>query len=394
MGIRWSFSKLSKVEQCGLAYFRHYKMGERGPSSDALRKGSLVHETLETVARLAVAKSYSGPLDKDKVLGLYARLWATHYPDGGTAGHFRDGESIVADWVDREHSIDHSRIVAVEQRFEIDLPGGHSLMGFIDIVERSEDGEIIVKDYKTNRAIYTKEEVDESMQLGIYAMAAKTLWPGHEVLLCYDMLRHGFKQYTQRTDDQLMSLSRYIGALAAREATWEEKSHWPATLNTLCGWCSHKTMCPAYNEALDVGELEDVDPQDWQTLAEQREKLAAVEKAAKGRKQEIDTLIKIKCKEDGQLSAGGRLYKLSKTTKRTHDVGRVAELLADSIGGDQEQWIKKIATVSNDKLKKAIRGSDLDKSQQLILEAKIDGVASTRHSSMLRSSKEKNDGDG
>ncbi len=110
MSTRWSFSKLSKAEQCGLNYYRHYELGERGPWSDPLRKGSLVHETLETVAKVAKAQRYTGLLNQEKVVALYARLWAVHYPDGGTAAHYADGEAIVADWVERTQQIDHARL--------------------------------------------------------------------------------------------------------------------------------------------------------------------------------------------------------------------------------------------------------------------------------------------
>lgn len=391
--MRWSYSKFSKAEQCGLNYYRHYELGERGPSSDPLRKGSLVHETLETVARVAVAQEYAGPLDQAKVLALYARLWASHYPDGGTVGHYADGEAIVAEWVERTQRIDHARIVAIEHKFTLALGNGDTLIGFIDIVERDEDGRLVVKDYKTNRAMYTREEVDESMQLGIYAMAAAEMWPGESARLCYDMLRHGFQQYTERTPEQLATLARYLGTLAARVAGWEQTAdsagHYPATLNKLCGWCQHRTLCPEYAQAMDTGELEEIDPQDWDALGLERERMAAVEKAAKGRRYEIDTLIKTRCKEDGEVLAGGRVYRLSKTTQRTHQPAKVAEVLAEVLGEDSAHWLAQVSTVSKDKLRRVIKAADLDRSGQLLLEARLDGVATSRSSAMLRSSKAK-----
>lgn len=395
--MRWSFSKFSKVEQCGLGYYRHYELGERGPSSDPLRKGSLVHEVLETVARVAVAKRYSGPLDLEKTLALYSKLWGGHYPDGGTAGHYQDGEEIVAAWVERTQTIDYRRIVAIEKRFSLPLgDDGDTLIGFIDIVERDADGRLVIKDYKTNRAMYTRDEVDESMQLGIYALAAEWLYPGEPApRLCYDMLRHGYEQYTERTPEALATLGRYLGTLAARVVRWSESSTYPPTLNKLCGWCSHRTLCPEYQGALEVGELEGIDPQDWDALGLERERMAAVEKAARGRRGEIDGLLRVRCKQNGAVEAGGRVYRLSKTTKRTHRPEKVAEVLAEALGvlGEDSSypgyWLPQVATVSTDKLKRIIKGSDLDRSGQLLLEARLDGVATARASAMLRSSKAK-----
>lgn len=389
MVIRWSFSKLSKVEQCGTAYYRHYELGERGPSSDPLRKGSLVHETLEAVARVAVAKKYIGLLDVDKTLALYATLWEKHYPDGGSIGHYRDGEDIVAAWVDRKETIDYRRIVAIEERFEIGLPNGDTLTGFIDLIERDDSGRLVIVDYKTNRAMYSKDEVEESLQLGIYALAASKIYPDESPLLAYDMLRHGYRQLTERTPADLESIERYIGTLAARVRRWQAgPAPYPESLNTLCGWCPHRALCGSYQKALNEGELEDIDPQDLDALAIERERVAAVEKIAKGRKYEIDTLLKTKIKEDGPVTAGGRVYKLSKTTKRTHDPGRVSEALADALGGDSATWLSKVSAVSNDKLKRAIKASELDRSGQIILQARIDSLAKERSSTMLRSSKE------
>lgn len=389
MVYKWSYSRLSKVEECGLQFMRTYVMGERGESTDALRKGSLVHEVLEVVKRRAMVRQYAGPMDLDKIVGLYGKIWAKHYPDGGSAAHFRDGEQLVADWVERERTIDHTRIVDVEKHFSLPLPNGDRLIGFIDVIERDADGVLVIKDYKTNRAMFSRDEVDESLQLGIYGLAARMLWPGQRVRLCYDMLRHGFCQYTERTDEQLDSLERYIMTLVSRVDKWKRDQLYPPTLNKHCGWCHHRQMCPLLSEALESGDLDDMTPSGWDGLAHERERMAAIEKAARARRSEIDGQIKTHIKHEGALDADGRTYALSKTVRRTHDPTKVAEMLSEALGESVDHWLGKVTDVSSDKLKRAIKGSALDTSEQIVLQTKIDGLAKQRISTMLRSSKAK-----
>jgi RecB family exonuclease len=56
---------------------------------------------------------------------------------------------------------------------EFRLPlGSSSAIGCIDRVNRVNDETIEVVDYKTNRAIFTREEVDDSLQLSLYEVRA------------------------------------------------------------------------------------------------------------------------------------------------------------------------------------------------------------------------------
>jgi RecB family exonuclease len=66
-------------------------------------------------------------------------------------------------------------ILDSEQRFKIDLEGAR-VRGRLDRLDRLPNGEVAIIDYKTGKA-KTQEDADDSLQLSIYALAAKAL--GH-----------------------------------------------------------------------------------------------------------------------------------------------------------------------------------------------------------------------
>ena len=391
MSRRWSYSRLSTVEQCGHKFYRRYKLGERGEETAALRKGSLVHDVLESLARQAQRLQYVGPLNKQKILAGYARQWAARFPDGGSLEDFADGEVMISNWIDRRVVIDYRKIVAVEQSFELPLINGDSLIGFIDIIERDDAGCLVVKDYKTSRTAFSTAERDASMQLGIYAMAARSLWPGEDVRLCFDMIRHDVDQYTSRTDDQLDTLMRYIMSLIARVDAWEllasDAGSYPPTLNSFCGWCDHREQCPAYGAALSVGNIEHATSGDLDALAVERERVSGLESVARSRKADIDKQIKDRCKATGgPVEAGGRVYELTqRRAGSSYRSGQVGAALADALGGDAIAWEAKASAVSADKLRRVLAAADLSDSDRICLQMQIEALAKDKTRTILTS---------
>lgn len=91
--------------------------------------------------------------------------------------------------------------------------------------------------YKTNRANFTREEVDDSLQLTLYEVAARRIWPwATKVRLSFAMLRHGLRMTTSRTPEQLEAALSYAETLGKMT---EESKAFPARLSTNCAYCDH-----------------------------------------------------------------------------------------------------------------------------------------------------------
>ena len=382
----YSFTRVSKAEQCGLAYQHAYIFKERGPKTDALKLGTLVHATLEQAIAAVMEAQYIGTLNHEKVMQMYGRKYAEAYDGGGSLQVFEDGAAMVRSWLARVGPVDYRRYMAIEESFVVDV-GGISLRGVVDLVEQEPDGSITVVDYKTNRALYTRQEVEESLQLGIYALAASILYPGREVRLAYDMLRHGVRMYTSRTPEQLDAVRRYVQTIADRIERWKQggPDSYKPTLNRFCSWCDFRDRCPAYTAALEVGNIEEVTEDGTvDDVVIERERLAIVEKAAKTRRYELDRVLRDIVAQDGPRAAGGMLIDVRPTTSRTYPPDVVAEVLGQLLGLDPVVALAKVAKVDNSKLKKAIADAmGTDENAACQAQVALDVAAKTRTTSRL-----------
>jgi RecB family exonuclease len=70
----------------------------------------------------------------------------------------------------------------------------------IDRIDVIDSETVRVRDYKTNRVVFYRDEVNESLQLSLYAVAVRRMYPWvKRVELQFDMLQHDIKLKTSRT---------------------------------------------------------------------------------------------------------------------------------------------------------------------------------------------------
>src|SRR5208283_3338561 len=79
------------------------------------------------------------------------------------------------------------KVIGIEQPFSFNVEGiSIALVGFIDLVEEDESGAIIITDHKTSSKAYTSDDIDKSMQMTLYHMALKNIYPEREILSRFD----------------------------------------------------------------------------------------------------------------------------------------------------------------------------------------------------------------
>lgn len=125
--------------------------------------------------------------------------------------------------------------------------GGVPVASKIDRVDRVDDTTFEIFDYKTNAIAFTRFEVENSLQLGIYDIVIRALYPEAVDVVCvYDMVRHG-RFSTDFDAQQRENLRHYLINLwhqIQNEEKPEEK------INTYCTWCDLKLACTKYQAAL------------------------------------------------------------------------------------------------------------------------------------------------
>ena len=293
-----SFSRLELITQCP-AKFKHRYITKTKPRLDPASPatlGSIVHKTLEKVYPELKSENYFGPLFHRKNIimkHLKSVMQNSKYPPE----LFIQTQQILKTFAENE--ICHTdSISAIEQRivFEPDVLGEISILGYIDRIDRPDSHTVQIIDYKTNRMLYTQEELRQSLQASIYIMAAKEMFPEAEnVEMQFHMLRHGIRQRTTRTDEELDEAKEYIFVVNDRIKQIEAGKNALAILNKYCPWCEYRHLCETYKDACENDHpLTLTDPNDLQTIADEYEEISARAKIMYARKEELADLLKIK----------------------------------------------------------------------------------------------------
>ena len=132
-----------------------------------------------------------------------------------------------------------------EEWFDIAM-GDATVVGRIDRMDRGADGKVVVTDYKTGKP-KSQEDADQSLQLSIYAIAARAKW-GYDVdaLILYN-LEENAPVITRRNHAQLEEARLAVeevsrGRLPAGDFHAKTGFH--------CNFCPYHNLCPATEKRL------------------------------------------------------------------------------------------------------------------------------------------------
>jgi hypothetical protein len=260
-------SQLDMFCRCGEQYRRRYLEKEIIPPGIAALKGTGFHRGAETNMRQKLESHVDLPpsqIVEAAVAGFEAQLaGGVQLSDEEVAVGMR---KVVADAKDdvAEMALVHAQDqapdyqpVLVEERVTIALPGPRDLLGIIDLV----DSHHRVVDFKTSGKKKAQSEVDNSVQLTVYAAAYQRL-TGH---IPSEVRLDTVVRTKTRCDRQVLSSQRTgadFNALANRinviVQAIEAGSFTPAAPGSWCcspKWCGYWSECPFVNsERRDAAE--------------------------------------------------------------------------------------------------------------------------------------------
>ena len=368
-----SYSRLSRFEQCPLSFKLQYIDKRQAEPGMPLRFGKVVHAALEHLLRDVIEHEHTGPLDEDRALTLFTQAWGAEKLTG--LHEFAEGVAMLRSFVRSQGVVDHRDILAVEKDFRIPV-GRFTVLGFMDRVDRIDDETIEIIDYKTNRQLFTREEVDDSLQMSLYEVAARRLWPWvKNVRLTFLMLRHGIRQTTTRTPEQLDAAMAYVAMLGAMTET---ETVFAPKLGPNCVYCDHRNGCPAYADALTGRRATlGADPEDLDAVAREREEVARLAKVLYARKSELDGVLREHLKERDNLVLAGVRYSLVPTTSTAYPLEPTLRVLEAQTGRPREDLVTRLAAIDKDALDALVRetAKGLSRSAVHLLRAELDAVA-------------------
>ena len=130
-------------------------------------------------------------------------------------------------------------VLHTEEFFEVKI-GESTVAGRIDRIDKLPDGSVVITDYKTGKP-QSQDDANESLQLSIYALAAREKW-GYEAkrLVLYN-LGENTSVVASRTDIELQDAKLKVADVAQKvsEGRFEAKTGFH------CRFCAYHSLCPA-----------------------------------------------------------------------------------------------------------------------------------------------------
>lgn len=253
--LRASYSKLSLYKNCPRSYSKNYVERVATGNKPFFDLGHAIHETLESFHG---EKPDQGAKLED-LLALYEQSFAAHQEGYRTEQerqrYYLKGREMLERY-HRQFVEGGGRKVAwkVEEYFELPIGDRTIINGYIDRIDRNENGRLVVLDYKTESTERTQDELDSDLQLGIYAWACRRMYDEPADLGLF-MLAHDRLALTTRTDEQLVDVERQVDELARQI---QEDRVFAPKLNRHCPDCDFLHDCslrPQVEEAVARGEL-------------------------------------------------------------------------------------------------------------------------------------------
>jgi RecB family exonuclease len=135
-------------------------------------------------------------------------------------------------------------VLHTEESFQVQI-GGATVVGRIDRVDRLGDGHVVITDYKTGKP-RSQDDADESLQLSIYALAARAKWGYQADRLIFYNLQENAAVVSQRAPIQLEEAKAKIEEVAANIAAGE----FEPKPGFHCSFCAYRNLCPTTEKRL------------------------------------------------------------------------------------------------------------------------------------------------
>jgi putative RecB family exonuclease len=370
-GEYFSVSRVKQYEKCTYAFKLRYIDGLRGGTSEPAEFGKLVHNALERIYSWAVDDEFTGKIPDEVILEEYRGAFQeSPLADNGL---YQEGIELVRGYFRLHPDVNHFSVLAIEREFRIKI-GDVQVLGFIDRIDRIDKNTVEIIDYKTNRMLFSREELDNDLQMSVYGLAVKEFWPWVEnIRYRFDMIRFSMSLFTSRSEKDLDFSAAYLVALSRRLATQED---YPAQINSLCGWCDHRDDCSEFQKALKghgLSHLAAIAADDIETICAERTRAANIEKIAAGRKREMDKLIKTHLSQvrSEKLVVAGTTFKLQTNFDTDYPLRSTLERIREATGVSMGELQDAILVVNAKRMEGFITEQRLTKTKQQLLSIQL-----------------------
>lgn len=334
-------SKLFAFETCPKQFHMMYIQRAYPPKRliEVMHIGSLVHKILEYLAEYPVEENI-----EKCTLKAVGELDIVPSPE-----MVEKAKNMVFDWFSDDKF--SNEVLDSEHEFLVQLDKDVTIRGIIDRVEQVSENCIKVIDYKTGYRIYTRDDLIDSNQLLIYAMAAYDKWPVDTLVICYDMVAHNRRTEVMVKPDDFVEKHKYLQEVYKRIQDGENE----AILSGSCAYCWYKYTCKDYinyiQQVLNIKEIHDIMEGNFEESISYLVELDSKKKVLEAHISEVKTEILNTMLSEGEksLSYGKFDLKAVTPTKREYNVNVIAEMFPNDFSRVFKPKKRNIDTLMNKK---------------------------------------------
>ncbi len=240
---RLSASAVETYETCPLQFKfeREWKLSRQLHA--ALQYGAAVHRVLRTYYD---SVRLGRPKTEDELIELFRDdLAASKIQDEYQRDlYLKQGVAQLRNFLEGNHARPSPEVLHTEEWFDVQM-GGTKVAGRIDRMDRAADGTVTIVDYKTGKA-RPQEDADESLQLSIYAIAAREKWGYRVGEVVFHNLEGNVEVTSRRTDFQLEQARERVHGAAQHISA----GNFNPNLGYHCTFCAFRGLCPAREKQL------------------------------------------------------------------------------------------------------------------------------------------------
>ena len=231
-----SYSRLNTYKMCQLKYFYSYILKLPEQFGNAALLGNIVHQALE----ITLKEGYGIINHRDLFDNYNIAVQELDSEQRIPPSMIESGKEMLTDYVRDNQSIQTTPL-EYEVDFYTEMPfsiiiGQGRFNGFIDHI-LVDDRLIKVTDYKSGKWEIAQKNTSTDLQLGIYALVTKYLWPDKDVYAELYYLRSGKRKGHLFTDGDLSQIEdNLVGLVDDVLSTTDYK---PTPNEHTCTICSY-----------------------------------------------------------------------------------------------------------------------------------------------------------
>jgi len=235
------------------------------PTNEVQAKGTTVHQALEDLFDLP-----SEERTTEKLHNLFREAWTKvrgndeHHNLFSSIEEERDwgleGLKLLNNYMTLE---DPRSFEPIErERWVRGTIEDLNLRGILDRMDRNDNGELIIVDYKSGKAPLAKYKEPRFFALKLYALLIKEETGEMPVELKLIYLQNS-TIHTLKIDNEILEQAKQeILEVWNNIKIAFQKNEFPPIKNALCDWCYYKPICPIYNpDAPDTSKLQEINDQ-------------------------------------------------------------------------------------------------------------------------------------